>query len=123
MGITVLIIEDNHDLADSLGLLLQLAGHEVRVAYTGDDGLRAAFNWVPDVVLADIGLPELNGFEVASRIRQNPATAKMHLIAITGYGSEQDRRRAFENGFDQHLTKPADPAVLLRLLEQVAPTR
>ena len=112
----ILVVEDNRDAADSLLLLLALMGHEVRVAYTGPDGVRAAVEWAPEVIISDIGLPGLDGYGVASELRRNPATANACLIAVTGYGSEEDRRRALESGFDHHLTKPADPAVLQRLL-------
>ncbi len=97
-------------------MLLELLGHRVRVAYTGPEGVRAAREGTPDVVLCDIGLPGLDGYGVAAEVRRDPATARARLIAITGYGSEDDRRRAAASGFDHLLTKPADPAVLLRLL-------
>lgn len=112
----ILVVEDNRDAADSLQVLLTLLGHEVRVAYTGPEGISAAIAWAPEVILSDIGLPGLDGYGVASELRRNPATANARLIAITGYGSEEDRRRALQSGFDYHLTKPADPAELERLL-------
>ena len=115
----VLVVEDNRDAADTLRMLLELQGHEVRVAYTGPDGVRAAEEWRPAVVVSDIGLPGLDGFGVARALRANPATAQARLIAVTGYGSEDDRRQARESGFDHLLTKPADPAALQQLL--VAP--
>jgi CheY-like chemotaxis protein len=109
-------VEDNQDAADSLQLLLELWGYEVRVAYTGPDGVTLAEGWLPDVVLSDLGLPGLDGFGVARHLRQNPATAKVRLLAITGYSGEEVRRRARESGFDQILTKPANPEEVLRLL-------
>jgi PAS domain S-box-containing protein len=112
----ILVVEDNRDAADSLQLLLTLLGHDVRVAYTGPDGVRAAAAWAPEVIISDIGLPGLDGYAVAGEVRRNPATAKARLIAVTGYGAEDDRRRALASGFDFHLTKPADPAELQRLL-------
>jgi CheY-like chemotaxis protein/two-component sensor histidine kinase len=117
----VLVVEDNHDAADSLQVLLTLLGHEVRVAYTGPDGVRAASEWLPEVVISDVGLPGLDGYGVAAELRRNPATANVRLIAVTGYGSEEDRRRALQSGFDHHLTKPADAAVLQRLISGTAP--
>lgn len=114
----VLIIEDHPDSADSLRLLLELRGHEVRVAYTGPGGVKAAIEWTPDVVLADIGLPGLDGYGIARELRRNPATARTRLIAVTGYGSEQDRQRALESGFEVHLTKPADPELIQQLLDR-----
>src|SRR5438067_4763629 len=112
----VLVVEDNQDAADSLKMLLELFGYEVTVAYTGPAGVEAAAAWRPDVVLCDIGLPGLNGYEVARALRRNPATASVRIIAVTGYGGEEDRRRSHEAGFDAHLTKPADPAALQDLL-------
>ncbi len=112
----VLVVEDNRDAADSLKMLLILFGYDVSVAYTGPSGVEAAKEWVPDVVLCDIGLPGLDGYGVARELRQNPATATTRMIAVTGYGGEEDRRRSQEAGFDAHLTKPADPTALQELL-------
>jgi PAS domain S-box-containing protein len=116
----VLIVEDNRDAADSLRMLLTLFGYEVSVAYSGPEGVAAARRARPDVVVCDIGLPGMDGFSVASAIRRDPATADARLIAVTGYGQEEDRQRSREAGFDQHLVKPVDPTVLERLLAQVA---
>ena len=109
----ILVVEDNRDAADSLRLLLELYGYEATVAYTGPGGVKAAEQWQPDVVLCDIGLPRMDGYEVARRLRQNPSTAKARLIAVTGYGAEDDRRRSREVGFEAHLVKPVDPEQLL----------
>jgi two-component system CheB/CheR fusion protein len=112
-----LVIEDNLDAAESMGLLLELSGHQVEIAHDGMKGLEAARRFRPDVVLCDIGLPNgVDGYEVARRIREDPDLAGMKLIALTGYGQEEDQRRALEAGFDVHLTKPADPVKLERLL-------
>jgi two-component system CheB/CheR fusion protein len=110
------VVEDNKDGAESMALFLGLLGHEVRLAGTGPGGVEAAREWRPDVVLCDIGLPGLDGYGVARELRLNPTTARVRLLALTGYGSEEDRRRAREAGFDHHLVKPADPAELARLL-------
>jgi CheY-like chemotaxis protein len=119
----ILVVEDNRDVAESLRMLLELLGNEVGVAHTGPDGVRLAHQWQPNVVLCDIGLPGgLDGFGVASELRQDPATANARLIAITGYGSDNDRERARRAGFDYHLTKPADPAALQQLLARPADT-
>jgi PAS domain S-box-containing protein len=112
----VLVVEDNRDAADSLRMLLEAYGYRVEVAYSGPDGVRAAEEHRPDVVVCDIGLPGMDGYAVAGALRRNPRTASSRLIALTGYGQEEDRRRAREAGFDEHLTKPADPAVLHALL-------
>jgi CheY-like chemotaxis protein len=112
----VLIVEDNRDGAESLRLLLELLGHDVRVAYTGTAGVAMARDWRPDVVVCDIGLPGLDGYGVARELRHSSGTATTHLIALTGYGQEEDRRRSLEAGFDEHLTKPAEPEILQKLI-------
>jgi signal transduction histidine kinase len=112
----ILIVEDHPDAAESLRLLLTILGHEVQVADTGPAGVQRAEEWQPDVVLCDIGLPGLDGYGVAEHLRRNPATATSRLIAITGYGQDEDRRRSQRAGFDHHLTKPVDPEVLVNLL-------
>ena len=117
-GMRVLVVEDNRDAADSLRLLLGLYGYEVAVAYSGHDGVRAAQQCRPDVVLCDIGLPGLDGYAVARRLRQNPSTAKARLIAVTAYGRDEDRRRSHEAGFDLHVVKPVEPAALGKLLAE-----
>lgn len=113
----VLIADDNRDFADSLASVLRLGGHEVRVTYDGAEAVTAARGWRPDVVLLDIGLPYLNGYETAERIRGALSGARPLLIAITGWGQEEDRRRSRAAGFDHHFVKPVDPVALLRALE------
>jgi CheY-like chemotaxis protein len=115
-GARVVIVEDNQAAADSLALLLHLHGYEVRVAYTGPEGVRLAREWPPEVVLCDIGLPGLDGYGVATALRQQPETARARLIAVTAYDSAAARRRSQDVGFEQHLVKPVDPAVLLAVL-------
>ena len=112
----VLIVEDNQDAAESLRLLLEVLGHQVRVAHSGPEGVEAAARWLPEVVVSDIGLPGIDGYEVARRVRRLPGLEDALLVALTGYGAEEDRRRAREAGFSHHLVKPADPADLLRVL-------
>ena len=104
----VLVVDDNIDAAQTLADLLTLTGHEARLAHDGLAAVAAAVAWCPDVVLLDIGLPGLNGFEVAKRIRREAAQPAMVLVALTGYGQASDRQRAREAGFDHHLVKPAD---------------
>lgn len=104
----VLVVDDNIDAAETSADLLQLYGHEVRAAHDGLSALKIAFEWQPAVVLLDIGLPGMDGFEVARRIRAQPLLANVVLVAITGYGHESDLQRAKAAGFDHHLTKPAD---------------
>lgn len=113
----ILIVEDNKDGADSLQMLLTLLGHEVRVAYSGPDGVAQADVWRPDVVLCDIGLPGLDGYGVAVELHKISVASKARLIAITGYGSHEDREQAMRAGFHHHLTKPADPKELFKLLD------
>jgi signal transduction histidine kinase len=113
----VLVVEDSRDGAESLRLLLSLAGHEVRVAHTGRAGVEAARDFRPAVVLCDLGLPGgMSGYDVARALRQDTATALTRLIAVSGYGQSEDRAMARAAGFDLHLTKPADPMELLRRL-------
>jgi PAS domain S-box-containing protein len=112
----ILIVEDNRDAAKTLGLLMRRYGHDVTLAHSGTSAVEAAKQWRPDVVLCDLGLPELDGFEVASILRQDPALATKRFIAISGYGDDEDRRRSQAAGFDLHLIKPVDPVELHRLL-------
>jgi CheY-like chemotaxis protein len=112
----VVIVEDNHEAAESLRLLLGLHGYAARVAYTGPEGVRLAREWPPEVVLCDIGLPGLDGYGVAAALRRHPATARCRLIAVTAYDSGEARRRSREAGFERYLVKPVEPGVLLELL-------
>lgn len=112
-----LVIEDHEDAAESLALLLRLDGHEADVAFAAGEGLDKARRFHPDVVFCDIGLPGgMDGYDVAKALRADPDTRTAYLIALTGYGQDEDRRRALEAGFDAHLTKPADLDLLRRLL-------
>jgi CheY-like chemotaxis protein len=117
-GRRVLVVEDNHDVAETVRDLLRLDGHEVELAATGPAGVAAARRFRPEVVLCDIGLPGCDGYEVARALRQDPATASARLIAISGYGQEEDERCSHEAGFERHLTKPVHPADLQHLLAE-----
>ncbi len=113
----VLVIEDNQDTAESLRLVLTMFGHQTEVAHTAQAGVEMARQFHPDVVLCDLGLPgNMNGYDVARTLRQDPATAQIRLIAVSGYGQPEDQVRAIEAGFDLHLTKPVDPNQLQRRL-------
>jgi CheY-like chemotaxis protein len=112
----VLVIEDNLDAARTLGTVLTLWGYRVQLAHTGPDGVKAAQASRPQIVLCDIGLPGMDGYEVARTLRATPDTRNARLIAITGYGREEDSRRAREAGFDVHLVKPVEPTTLRRRL-------
>lgn len=116
----VLVVDDNADAAESLGMLLEVRGNEVRIAYDGLQALEAAGEFDPDIVLLDIGMPKMSGYEVARRLRANRGDSVL-IVAITGWGQEEDRRRAREAGFDHHFTKPVDYEALLELIESEAP--
>jgi CheY-like chemotaxis protein len=107
-GIRVLIVDDNVDAAESLSMLLQINGSETMSAHTGESALDRAVAFKPDLILLDIGLPDLSGYEVAQRLRADPRTASTMLVALTGWGSDEYRKRATEVGFDRHLVKPVD---------------
>ncbi|HJX29375.1 MAG TPA: ATP-binding protein [Thermoanaerobaculia bacterium] len=123
LPLRVLVVEDNEDGRESLRDLLELWGHEVELAENGTQGVEKALALHPDVALVDIGLPGIDGNEVARRIRAVFGTANMELIAMTGYGQAEDRRRAMQAGFDNYLVKPVDPAHLGRLLTAARSTR
>jgi PAS domain S-box-containing protein len=108
LPLRVLVVDDNTDAADSLALMLRLNGHEVETANDGPAALQAAPRFGPDVVLLDIGMPGMNGYEVAVRLRDQVAGQRALLVALTGWGQDDDRRRAMDAGFDHHLTKPVD---------------
>jgi PAS domain S-box-containing protein len=112
----VLVVDDNVDAVESLAMLLRVEGHEVRTAHDGPSALSAAETFRPEVVLLDIGLPGMDGYEVARRLRQEPGLEKVLLVAVTGYGQEEDRRLSREAAIDHHLVKPVDPEALLALL-------
>jgi CheY-like chemotaxis protein len=112
----ILVADDNRDAADSLGLLLQMGGNDVRIAYESHHALRLADEFRPDTALLDIGMPDMNGCDLARSLRGQAWGERMLLIAVTGWGQAEDRRRTREAGFDAHLVKPVDHAVLLRLL-------
>jgi CheY-like chemotaxis protein len=117
----ILVVDDNQDQAQSMGLLLELMGHEVRLAHDGPGALEAAAAFTPDVAIVDIGLPGLNGYEVARRIREQPRFRGMVLVAQTGWGQAEDRRRSEEAGFDHHLVKPVDIAALQEIVASAKP--
>ena len=112
-------MDDNRDSADSLAMLLKLTGHEVHTAHDGLEAVEAAATFQPDVILLDIGLPKLNGYEAARRIREQQRDKGLTLVALTGWGQEEDRRRSEEAGFDAHMVKPVDLAALTKLLGRV----
>lgn len=110
----VLIIEDNLDAAETVRAVLETDGHDVRMCQTGGEGLDVARTFNPDIILCDIGLPQMDGYQVASAVRANHALRHVYLVALTGYGREEDREQAQRAGFNAHLTKPLDPDYLRR---------
>ncbi len=120
----IVIADDSRDSADSLGMLLQLAGHEVHIAYDGETALEMAERYRPDVMLLDIGMPTLNGYQVSQQIRGKLWGQSLVLIAQTGWGQNRDRELSRAAGFDHHLVKPVDPSQLESLLRSlIAATR
>lgn len=107
-SLRLLVVDDNVDAAESLAMLVQASGHDVRTAHDGPAALETAHDYRPDVVLLDIGLPKMDGYEVAKKMRQQPFLTNVVLVAMTGYGQESDRQRSQEAGFDHHLVKPAN---------------
>jgi len=114
-SLKILVVDDNRDAAESLSMLLELKGHVVRSAYDGEHALQVAEDFRPDIVLLDLGMPKMNGYEACRRIREHAWGAQMTLIAVTGWGQEDDRRKSSAAGFDGHLVKPVEPATLEEL--------
>ena len=112
----VLVVDDNHDAADTLGMLLQALGAEVQVVHDGRSALDSMRTFRPAVVLLDLGMPGMSGLEVARRVREDPEFVGIRLVALTGWGQREDRRRTTEAGFDYHLVKPADVSALHAIL-------
>ncbi len=119
----ILVVDDNRDAAESLATLLQLNGHETRTVYDGVAAVEAAARFEPDVVLLDIGLPRLDGYEAGRRIRAQHRDKRLTLVALTGRGLGEDRRRSDEAGFDAHMVKPVEPDALMRMLSELGPVR
>jgi len=115
----LLVVDDNRDAAESMSMLLEMWGHEVAFAYDGPSALATAERLQPEAVLLDIGLPGMDGYEVAERLRELPEARDAVLIAITGYGQEDDRLRSRQAGIDHHLVKPVAPDALRNLLDSL----
>lgn len=120
-GRKILVVDDNRDAADTLAMLLKLKKHRVHVCYRGREAVEAAVSLQPEVVLLDIGMPELDGYETCRLIRQQPGGNEMVLIALTGYGQEDDKRRSTEAGFNGHFVKPVDLKALTQMLDALPP--
>ena len=117
----ILVVDDNHDSADSLAMILKRMGYSVETAYGGAAAVAAVERFTPEAVLLDIGMPDMDGYQAARLIRELPRGKATVLIAQTGWGQEEDQRRAAEVGFDAHLTKPVEIAELVKLLEKLQP--
>jgi CheY-like chemotaxis protein len=120
VGLRILIVDDNRDAADTCATVLELSGHHVQTAYTPHQAIELAEVFRPHAMLLDIGLPELNGYELARKIRQTAWGSEVVLVAVTGWGQSEDRRRALEAGFDHHLTKPVEPEAIESVLQVVS---
>jgi CheY-like chemotaxis protein len=123
VGVTIrrriLVADDNRDSARTLAMMLKFMGNEVRAAHDGQEAVDLAASYQPDVVLLDIGMPKLNGYDAARHIREQPWSRDVVLIALTGWGQEEDKRRSQEAGFDHHLVKPIEPVVLEKVLQSI----
>jgi len=117
-GRKVLVVDDNHDSATTLAMLLKLSAHKVEKAHDGEEALEVAKSFRPDVILLDIGLPKLNGYEVVRKLREEPWGKSIKVIALTGWGQEEDRQKSKEAGFDDHIVKPVQHATLVKLLTE-----
>jgi len=115
----ILVVDDNRDASESLAALLELSGHEVRVADGGEAGVAAEAEFRPKIILMDLGMPRVDGFECARRIRAQPWGAEPFIVALTGWGADDDRQRSNEAGFNRHLVKPVAPAVLMKLIAEL----
>lgn len=115
-ALRVLLVDDSHDAVEAIAMLLESEGHATRTAHEGVSALKEAEAWLPDVVLLDIGLPGMSGYEVAQALRRLPLNPQPLLIALSGYGSERDKAMSRTSGFDHHVVKPADPDHLFSLL-------
>ena len=120
-GRRILVVDDNKDSAESLAMLLELTGNQTNRVHDGLEALKAIETFRPEVVLLDIGLPKLSGYEVCRRVRQEPWGKDIVIIALTGWGQEDDRRKSEEAGFNGHLIKPVDYDKLLELLDTSQP--
>ncbi len=122
-GLRILVVDDNADSATSLATLLRLSGNQTHVVYDGLAAVEATMTYKPDLVLLDIGLPKLNGYEAARRMREQPGGKNMVIVALTGWGQEEDRRKTQEAGFNGHLVKPVHHAALHKKLADIMPQR
>jgi len=114
----VLIVDDNRDSVETMATLIRLSGHEIEMAHDGETALEKAKSFKPEIILLDVGLPDMHGYEVAERLRAIPENKSLVIVALTGYGNEEDRRRARDAGFDYHFVKPVDFTALESLINK-----
>jgi CheY-like chemotaxis protein len=122
LALRVLVVDDNRDAAQTLAMLLKIHGHDVQAVHDGRTAFEAALVFRPHLILLDLGLPGMNGFEVATKVRQDPELSQVVLVAMTGYGQESDKQRSQKAGFDLHLVKPADFEEIKQILATVSAT-
>lgn len=118
-GRRILVVDDERDVADSLGIMLGLEGHEVKVAYDGESALVLVGDFIPQVILVDLGMPRMDGYELARKLREREELALAQLVAVSGYAQPSDRERSKAAGIHHHLAKPVDPLALLAFIEQL----
>ena len=118
----ILVVDDNEDATVSLAMMLEIIGHEVYTAHDGETGVKLAKKWQPNIILMDLGMPRMNGYEAARHIRQETWGTRIILVALTGWGADDDRRKTQDAGFDRHLVKPVEPNALLQLLAELQHT-
>ncbi len=123
IGIRILVVDDNFDAAKMLAMLLRITGNTVHTAHDGVEAFAMAQELRPEIVLLDIGLPKMNGYDVARAIRNEPWGEKVALVAMTGWGMEEDKQRATHAGFDRHMVKPVDAQLLIKLLPEIKKAR
>ena len=116
----ILVVDDNADAADGLAMLLAMEGHDTDTAHDGEEAIDKAASRTPDVIFLDIGMPKLNGYDTCRRIREHPWGKRILLVALTGWGQEEDRLRSSEAGFDEHIVKPADGDTLRKVLASLS---
>jgi CheY-like chemotaxis protein len=119
----VLVVDDQPDMAECVALLVEALGHQARAVYDGATAIAVSRSEAPDVMFVDIGMPGINGYDVARQIRRRPDLSHVRLVALTGYGRDEDRSRALEAGFDLHLTKPVADSTLRSVLSDLSPAR
>jgi CheY-like chemotaxis protein len=117
-GCRIMVVDDNCDAANSLAMLLRTLGHQVKVAHSGSDALAMVESFAPAIMFLDIGMPEMDGYEVARRLRADPTNTGLCLAALTGWGQVEDRRKTAEAGFNHHIVKPPDMQAILRVVAE-----